>query len=252
MARKTYQPKLIVLKTPDEVDTFTAESVMTQIYQKPDSVLILPTGNTQIGWYRLISETYQAGKIDLSKIETFNLDEYYPIKKNHPNSYFFYMKSRFVDKTNVRPDHWHIPNGEAPTAELAVENYQKLLCRFQPADLAILGLGPGTTCHIGFNERGSAADSKTRYVMLNPQTIQTNSLLFPSSNETPKGAITLGINDILKAKKIILLAKGEGKAWGVNRTLNGPINSVAPASFLRLHPDVTFITDLAAASLLKS
>jgi len=151
---------------------------------------------------------------------------------------------------NIPESQRYIPNSEATDSNMEALRYEKILKQHQ-VDLAILGIGPGTTYHIGFNERGSTKDSRTRYILLDNQTRQVNSKFFPDPNEMPRGAITQGIGNILEAKKIMLLAKGENKAWGIQKTLEGPINSDAPASFLRLHPHVTFIIDKEAAKLLN-
>lgn len=246
----TYKAKIDVKINHLEVDKTAFEIVKNQLTHKQDSVLILPTGGTQIGWYKLIVEAYKNREVDFEKATIFNLDEYYPLNKNNPSSYYSYMRRNLIDHVNIKPENWHIPNCEAETSEEAVSEYQNLLNQQKQIDLAVLGIGPAATCHIGFNEQGSDENSKTRYVILDEQTSFANSVYFENEKDMPKGAITMGISDILKAGKIILLAKGREKAWGVQRSVLGPINNEAPASHLRFHPEVTFILDQEAASLL--
>ena len=244
-----YDPEVIIFKTPQAVDDYAATRVIEQIQTNPRSVLILPTGNTPVGMYQRIVRSHRYGIVDLSQAVTFNLDEYHPIPKSHFNSYVSYMRRNLFDHVSVSA--WNIPDGEAPDPGAEADRFQQLLDRFQPVDLAILGIGPGTTCHLGFNEKGSPVDSGVRHVALDPQTIAANSKLFENPEEIPGGALTQGIADILQAKRIILLAKGSSKAWGINRALKGPVSSEAPASFLRLHPNVTFALDQEAGKYLK-
>lgn len=246
----TYQPKINNKLSASEVDKTAFEIVKNQLIHKPHSVLILPTGGTQIGWYKLIVDAHKRGKIDFAEVTIFNLDEYYPLNKDNPSSYYSYMRKNLIDHINIKPENWHIPNCEAETSEKAVSEYQNFLNGYEKFDLAVLGIGPATTCHIGFNEQGSDEKSKTRYAILDEQTSFANSVYFKNPNDMPKGAITMGISDILKAENIILLAKEREKTWGIQRTLLGPINKEAPASYLRFHPNVTFIIDKEAASLL--
>lgn len=241
-----HAPEVIVFENPEAIDEYASSQVIDLVRRKPDAVLTLPTGNTPIGMYDTLVASYRQGEVDFSDVTAFNLDEYYPIGQSHPNSYAAYMRNNLISKINIGK--WHIPNGEATSVSDEVIRYQTLLDATQPIDLAIVGLGPGTTCHLGFNERGSLIDSRVRYVTLDPQTTEVNRTLFTDPGEIPNGALTQGIADILQAERVLLIAKGEAKAWGINRTLKGPVSPSAPSSFLRLHPKVTFALDSAAAS----
>lgn len=244
-----YSPEIFILDTPELVDGFAAMKVIELVQAKPNSALTLPTGNTPIGMYKHIVKSYRQGIVDFTRVTIFNLDEYYPIAQDHPGSYAAFMKTNLIDHVSVSV--WHIPNGEAPNPEMETGRYKNLLEQYQPIDLAVLGIGPSTTCHIGFNEGGSAIDSVARYVSLHPETKQTNAKLFANPEEIPNGALTQGIADILRAKNILVIAKGASKSWGINRTLKGTISSEAPASFLRLHPNVSFVLDQEAAMYIK-
>ena len=213
----TYEPKLVINKTAEEVDSFAALQIISQIQKKPDSVLTLPTGSTPMGMYKKLVEAYKKREIDFSKATICNLDEYWPIDQANPSSYSAYMKKNLIDHINIEASRWNIPNGSASDADVEAKRYDGVVKALSPVDLTILGLGPGTTCHIGF-----------------------------------KGAITQGVGTILESKKIILMAKGEEKAWGINQTLNGPIGTDAPSTFLRYHPDVTVVIDEAAGNNLKT
>lgn len=247
---RTFKPEIIVLPTPEQVDRYAAKTFINQVVTKPDSTLTLPTGGTQLAWYKLVRETHAQLGLDFSGLTVRNLDEYWPLPKSSPFNYSSYMNLNLFDYVNIPPHQRHIPNSEADDPYAEASRYEAIVSS-QPSDLAILGIGPGTTCHMGFNEKGTNFDSRTHYGLLDEQTRQANAGFF-TGELPPEGAITQGIGNILESKHIILIAKGESKAWGIQRALEGLIGVDAPASFLRLHPHVTFLLDSKAASLLKT
>ena len=247
--RHTYAPEVVILPTAQDVDAYVSNLLLEQVKSKPSSIMTLPTGGTPLGVYKLLGAAHQEKGVDFSGITTLNLDEYWPIRKNHPSSYAFYMDENLFKRVNISEQNRQIPNGEAKDVKAEALRYETLLQQYA-IDLCFITLGPGETCHIGFNERGSAIDSRVRYVPLDAETREANARFFDNPRDMPTGAITQGVADILDAKRILFVATGEHKAWGVNRSLNGEINSDAPASFLRHHPDVTVVVDKAAASLL--
>lgn len=246
-----HKPQITILETPGKVEEYVADTVIEQVHQAPDSVLTLPTGGTPIGVYGLLTAAHAAGRVDFGNITTINLDEYWPIPRNHPASYASYMERHFFGRVNVPTANQHIPNGEAPYSEAEARRYQEVIDA-HAVDLGLITLGPGKTCHIGFNERGSAVDSRVRYVSLDDETTQANLRFFDDPSDMPIGAITQGVADILAARHILFVATGKHKAWGVRRSLSGEISADAPASFLRHHPNVHVILDQPAASLLRS
>lgn len=246
-----FKPEITVLQTSELVDKYASCLVEAQIRSNPNSILTLPTGSSPIGMYRLLVIAHKNG-LDMSGLTTTNLDEYWPLPKNHPQSYAAFMSENLFNHVNIPDSHRNIPDSSAENPGVEADRYQNILKKIGPADLAVLGIGPGLTCHIGFNERGSDIGSRTRLVNIDPETVAANARFFGNINDVPSQAITQGIADILEAKKIILIAKGKGKAQGIQRALEEPVNKNAPASFLRLHPKVTFILDKDAASLLDT
>ncbi len=247
---KEYSPKIKILDDDLSVDKYATSFVINQVRLQPSSVITLPTGSTPLGMYTLLSDEYSNKRISFKLVTFFNLDEYWPIKKSSPSSYYHYMNNHFFNKVDSPYENRFIPNGEADDPNIESKKYNNLLEKYGPSDLTILGIGPGKTAHIGFNEVGSDYNSKTRYVLLSKETHDTNLKFFDKEGDMPIGAITQGISNILNSKKIILIAKGVSKAWGINRVINGNIGPDAPASFLRYHPDVTFILDKDAAGML--
>ena len=250
---RTPSPEIVVLPNDYEVDKKAFDIVSKTVSEKPNAVLTLATGSSPVGLYKLMSLAYKEGKLDLKDVTTRNLDEYWPLSKENPQSYYRFMKDNLFDNVNIPEENRNIPDCEAADPEAEVARYQAVLKRTGPSDLTILGIGPGLTCHIAFNERGSDINSRTRLVKIDSDTIKANARFFEGDESiVPVMAITQGIADILESREIILIAKGLSKAEGIKRTLEGVISEDAPASFLRFHPKVTFILDKEAANLLDA
>lgn len=248
--RQAYRPKEIILPTPEEVDRFAAETVIEQVIQKPNSYITFATGGTPIGMYQLLAEAHRNG-LSFADVVAANLDEYWPIDTSHPASYAQFMRDTLFSHIDIDPRNCHIPHGDARNQYEEAAKYQNVLTQLGKPDLTILGLGPGETCHIAFNGPGTSIDSSVHYVELDEETIEANQRFFGPGESVPTGALTQGVANILNAQKIMMIVKGEGKAWGVNRSLRGPISEEAPASLLRFHPDVTVIMDEEEASMLS-
>jgi len=236
-----------VLMTPDypALSQTAADLVLKALAGKPDLTLGLPTGNTPLGMYAAIVNSYRDFHLDFSRVRTFNLDEYFGLPPEHPKSYHTYMREHFFDHVNIPPTNRHIPDG-SPGIETAAESdkYERAIQDNGGIDLLIVGIGANG--HIAFNEPGSRFDSRTRAVNLAPETIANARRHFPSEAAVPRQAITMGIGTILEARRILLLASGASKAEAVRRALGGPISESLPASALQLHSRVIVILDEAA------
>ena len=233
--------RVIVCENYEEMSEQAAKLVSSQLILKPESVLGLATGSTPIGLYQRLIENNKKGEIDFSQVTTFNLDEYYPIKRTNDQSYYYFMNEQLFSKVNINPENTYIPNGETKTPNDECANYEKLIKMHGGVDLQILGIGQNG--HIGFNEPDANLNSKTHLTNLTENTIEANSRFFTSDEEVPRQALTMGISTILKSKKIILLASGANKSRVVSALLNDAINTSVPATMLKVHPDVVLICD---------
>lgn len=244
--KKYYAPKIVTLSSPDEVADHVAEAFAAAIVQQPEVVLGLATGGSPVATYRRLVDQHRTRRIDFARVVTFNLDEYIGLDGHHPQSFRYFMQRQLFDHINISLANTHVPDGMAkdPTAHAA--DYERQIQSANGIDLQLLGIG--TNGHIAFNEPGAGVDSRTRSVTLADETIQSNARFFDSVDEVPTAAITMGIGTILEAKRIVLIATGEAKADALIAAVRGPVTSVCPASFLRTHPDVTFVIDEAAAS----
>lgn len=241
--------RVIVCENYDELSVQAARIVAAQLVVKPQSILGLATGSTPVGMYKKLIEMNKDGKIDFSEVKTYNLDEYYPIKKSNDQSYDYFMNEQLFSHINIDKNNTNIPNGEAPDAEKECERYENELSKIGGVDLQILGIGQNG--HIAFNEPDENLISVTHLTKLTQNTIEANSRFFASEDEVPKQALTMGMGSILKAKKIVIMANGKNKSDAVAELLNNNITTSNPATMLKVHPDVTLICDKDAFSKVK-
>lgn len=239
--------KIIKCKDYLEVSQKASELFIHQIKGNPKSVLGLATGSTPIKLYENLVKSYQDKEISFKEIVSYNLDEYLGIDRNHPQSYYRFMYDHLFSLTDIKDENVHIPNNDVSQSDKLAKLYNCELSNHQ-IDLQVLGIG--TNGHIGFNEPGTPPENETFIVELDEQTRKDNTRFFNSLNEVPKYAITMGIKNIMRSKKIVLLASGIEKADAINKMINGPVTDQLPASILQLHPDVTVIIDEQAASKL--
>lgn len=225
-----------------------ANIVASQLTLKPNSVLGLATGSTPIGMYNHLVKAYNKGLISFKEAVTFNLDEYFGLKRENSQSYYYYMYENFFKHIDIDMKHINIPNGIAKDIHKECLEYERRIRKNEGIDLQVLGIGRNG--HIGFNEPDIKFEALTHMVKLDEETIRDNSRFFHSIEDVPTKAISMGIKTIMHARKIILLACGKEKADAIHEAIFGKITPELPASVLQLHPDVIFILDKEAASRL--
>lgn len=215
-----------------------AELLLAAIRDDPRCVLGLPTGRTPIGMYDHVIAECTRQYHCFTGVTTFNLDEYAGIPREHPGSYFIYMKQHLFDHVDLDPENAHIPHGDAPDLDAECARYEREIAAAGSLGLTFLGLGQNG--HIGFNEPGTPFDSRTRVVELSHSTRIANADLF-ADRKVPTHAITIGIGTILDSKRIVLLASGESKRDAVARLRTSDIDESFPASALWTHGDCTVL-----------
>lgn len=207
------------------------------------AVLGLATGSSPIKVYRELVRMHKEEGLSFSNVVSFNLDEYYPMQKSSEQSYHYFMHQHLFAHVDIKEENIHIPDGEL-TIE-AIDSYclayDQKIDELGGIDLQLLGIG--RTGHIGFNEPGSYFESKTRLVKLDPLTVQDAANDFGREELVPSRAITMGIQTIFKARKVILMAWGEKKAPIIKRTVEGLISEAVPATFLQKHLNVEIVVD---------
>lgn len=201
--------KWIEVNTYEELSEVAATIFSKQIQEKPDSVLGLATGGSPVGMYKKLVARHQAGHLSFKKVQTFNLDEYVGLEQISPASYFTFMHENLFNFVDIQPENIHLPNGKAANLAEECAAYDKRIEKAGGIDLQLLGIG--VNGHIAFNEPGTSFNSKTNIVELTESTRTENAIYFDDPSEVPTHAITMGIQSIMKAKEIILIAFGEKK-----------------------------------------
>ena len=214
----------------------------------PRAVLGLATGSTPIGLYKNMIEDHKQNCTSYREIRTVNLDEYAGLDYSSDQSYVYFMRSNLFDYIDIDLKNTNIENGKAADRQAECDRYNRLLEGMQQ-DIQVLGIG--SNGHIAFNEPGTPFGSVTHIVDLAESTIKDNSRMFKSIDEVPRQAFTMGLKNIMNAKKILILANGANKAKAVYGLVKGEVTEAVPASVLQLHPDCTLVCDEAAAELLK-
>ena len=241
--------KLLIEESYEDMSRRAADVIAEVVVEKPNCVLGLATGSTPIGLYADLVSDCKEGKISFKDVSTYNLDEYRGLAGDHDQSYRYFMNVNLFDHVDINKAATHVPDGACEDADAACAAYEEAIEAAGGVDIQLLGLGHNG--HIGFNEPCDEFPKATHCVTLTESTIQANSRLFDSIDEVPREAYTMGIGTIMKAKKILVVANGEGKADIVRRAFFGPVTPEVPASILQFHPDVTVIVDAAAGALCK-
>ena len=227
-----------------------AERIAALVQAKPSAVLGLATGSTPLGVYERLVQRCQNRELDFSQVTCFNLDEYYPMLPASPHSYHAFMYQHLFRHINCR--RWSVPNGSLGTPEQIAQRcrgYEAQIADAGGIDLQLLGIG--RTGHIGFNEPGSLPDSRTRLVTLDPLTREDAAAGFGSLEKVPFQAVSMGIDTILEAREIVVLANGPAKAEVVQVALEDKETARVPASWLQTHPNVRLYLDRDAAARLQ-
>lgn len=242
--------KVIRVRDYEEASYEAFKIFKQQIISKPNSILGLATGSTPIRLYELLVEDHMKNGTSYKNIQTFNLDEYYGLDINQPQSYYYFMKEHLFKYLDIDLNNIHIPKGNK-NIEMECKRYNDLLHENQ-IDLQLLGIG--SNGHIGFNEPGTDFNSETHYIELDESTRKDNARLFFNNllEEVPTHAITMGIKNIFNAKKIVLIACGKNKAEAIRKLLEEKPSIKLPASALCNHKDFIIIVDEQAASKLTN
>ena len=227
-----------------------ADIIADQIHACTDRPfrLGLTTGRTPVSLYNILSQKYAAGEISFKNVEVISIDEYYPFGMKERQSRNFRLHEALLDKVDIPRENIHIPDGTVSKDEVSAYcvEYDKIA-----RNLDLLVIGVGEQGQLGFNEAGSSEKSRTRTVRLSYQSRKRQARNFNGDMAaTPSAAITIGLSTMLSAKKIILMAWGEGKAETVKAVAEGPVDPSCPASYLQLHDDATIYAETNSAAML--
>lgn len=242
---------MIIYKAKDynELSRKAANVIAAQILMKPNCVLGLATGSTPVGTYKELIQKYELGDLDFSNITSINLDEYKGLSGDNDQSYRYFMNENLFNHVNINKDHTYVPDGLEPDADKACKDYNDIIAASGGIDLQLLGLGHNG--HVGFNEPSDEFVKETNCVDLTESTIEANKRFFASEADVPRQAYTMGIGNIMQARKVLVVVSGADKADILQKVIEGPVTPQVPASILQLHSDVVIVADEAALAKCK-
>ncbi len=241
-----------VFDTAKIASKYAADEIAKLIREKAEkgekAVLGLATGSTPTQLYDELVRMHKEEGLSFENVVTFNLDEYYPMEPDSIHSYVYFMNEYLFDHVDIKKENVHIPDGTLDREKVYefCQQYEEKIDALGGLDIQILGIG--RTGHVGFNEPGSSINSKTRLIALDSLTILDAASGFFGVENVPRRAITMGVGTIMKAKRIFLMAWGEGKANIIQKAIEGDITSQIPATFLQKHTNVEFLLDDAASA----
>lgn len=238
----------LILPDTSAVARYVSDVLLDKIKSNPDVVLGLATGGTMEPVYACFLEQMHEQQVDVSRLTSFNLDEYVGLGPDHPKSYAAYMNEHLFSHIGFDKNRHHLPDGQASDLEAHCQEYAAKIQQCGGIDLQLLGVGGNG--HIGFNEPGTPFDSRCHVVQLSEQTRIDNSRFFAKNAIVPASAITMGMQEIMDAREILLVATGQTKAPIMAEYYKQDVTEAVPFTVLKRHPRVRFVLDEAAASLL--
>ena len=253
-AKKFEKVETLIYDSSEEASLSVAKEIASLIKKRQENnqnvVLGLATGSTPTKVYDYLVGFHQNEGLSFKNVITFNLDEYFPMPADSIHSYVRFMNEHLFNHIDIPKENINIPKGDLAQEDVKAfcEAYEQKIEDAGGIDIQVLGIG--RTGHIGFNEPGSSINSKTRMVRLDRVTRLDAASDFFGQENVPARAITMGVGTIMSAKKIILMAWGEGKAGIIKHAVEGPIKESVPATFLQQHPNCDYILDEASASSL--
>jgi glucosamine-6-phosphate deaminase len=238
--------EIVIVADAAAAGSIVADEIARLVRTNPETVLGLATGSTPLPVYEALRS--RLAGVDVSRVQGFALDEYVGLDPEHPESYRSVITREVVEPLGLDPRLIRVPDGSLEGIQHAGDDYERAIFDAGGVDLQLLGIG--TDGHIGFNEPGSSFASLTRVKTLTERTREDNARFFDSVDDVPKHCITQGLGTILRARHVVLLAFGEGKAQAVAGAVEGPLTASLPGSAIQLHPHATVVLDEAAASRL--
>jgi glucosamine-6-phosphate deaminase len=243
--------RVLIHKNYDDLSKWTAWYIASKINSfqpTPENpfVLGLPTGSSILGTYSSLIELVKKEFVSFQNVVTFNMDEYVGLPEGHPQSYRVFMYQNFFNHIDIRSENINIPNGNVSDLETECQWYEDKIKSYGVIHLFLGGIG--SNGHIAFNEPGSSLKSKTRLINLTQETRLANSRFFGNDvSQVPKTALTVGIDTIMQAREVVLVASGFNKACAVQKIVEEGVDQLYPASALRLHPNGMVVCDETAA-----
>ncbi|KEG10619.1 glucosamine-6-phosphate isomerase [Trypanosoma grayi] len=247
--------RIVISPNDDAVADYVAKYIITQIKNFGPSkerpfVLGLPTGGSPLKTYQRLIQAYREGRVSFRNVVTFNMDEYVGLPREHPQSYYYFMKTNFFDFVDIPEENRNLLDGTVPDLLEECRRYEDKIRLLGGIHLFLAGVG--TDGHLAFNEPGSSLDSVTRVKSLNEETIASNARFFDNDmRKVPTMALTVGIKTVMQARNVVVIATGANKAVAVAHCVEGSITHAHPVTALQLHPYAVLCLDEDATLELK-
>lgn len=247
--------RIVIAPMSVDVADYVAEQIIQRIVNyRPTKerpfVLGLPTGSTPLVTYQRLIQAFREGRVSFSNVVTFNMDEYVGLPEEHPESYHSFMKNNFFSFVDIPKENINILNGNAPDLVSECERFEQKMATLGGIHLFLGGVG--TDGHIAFNEPGSSLSSGTRVKSLNQETVASNARFFDKDvSKVPTMALTVGVQTVMNAKSVIIIATGASKAVAVAQLVEGSISHAYPITALQYHKEMLLCLDEEATLELK-
>ena len=242
--------KIICSKDAAGVGVNAAKVMAEVIKENPTAVLGLATGSSPIGMYKELIKLNKANEISFKDIKSVNLDEYVGLSADHDQSYSYFMHDNLFNHVDIKEENVNLPNGLAKDPAAECKRYDDVIKSMGGIDIQLLGIG--NNGHIGFNEPDDYFTDGTSLVNLTDSTIDANSRFFESRDMVPTQALSMGVGQIMAAKKVLMVAMGKGKAEILEKAFFGKVTPAVPASILQFFKgEVILCADEEALSVIK-
>lgn len=235
--------KVIVADSYEHGASLAADIIEELVRNKPNCTLGLATGSSPVGMYQELSRRCKEEGLDFSKVSSVNLDEYVGLEPTHEQSYRFFMNDNLFDHINIDKKNTYVAKGTGDI-EANLKEFNEILDKTD-IDLQVLGVGPDG--HLGFNEPGEALYDGAHKEVLDESTIDANTRFFTSRDEVPRYAVTMGMGNIMRAKKLLMIIGGNKEEAAKQLLMNDRITTSCPATFMKLHRDAVVVIEKALA-----
>ena len=227
--------KVFVVKDSAEGAKKAADLIESIVREKPDCTLGLATGSSPVAMYQELARRYREEGLDFSRVHSVNLDEYVGLDGTHDQSYRYFMNTNLFDHINIDKSNTYVAKGTG-NVEANLREFNRILDQTD-IDIQVLGVGPDG--HLGFNEPGDTLYDGAHEEILDNSTIEANKRFFASKEEVPTRAVTMGMGNILRARRLLMIIGGNKREAATQLLMSDRIDPHCPCTFLRLHRDAT-------------
>lgn len=231
--------KVIIARDYSDASALAADIIEEIVRENPECTLGLATGSSPVGMYEELARRCRENALDFSKVHSVNLDEYVGLEGTHEQSYRYFMNDNLFDHINIDKKNTYVAKGTGDI-DANLKEFNEVLDKTN-IDIQVLGVGPDG--HLGFNEPGETLFDGAHRETLDDSTIEANKRFFQSKDDVPRYAVTMGMGNIMRAKKLLMIISGHKDEAARKLLIDGKIDPKCPATFMRMHRDATVIIE---------